>query len=153
MNTLLRRRTADWQTSVFRFEDKPPLLLPELRDASFGLPEILRPGLADAYDGREGRFNQQKGEWVFQRALAKKSGEELEMAALGLMVSSPIGETEASDWSRFKEWSARRSQPLSEKLIAAFARFYIARLNRMLKEARIHRPPPRVRIGKKPGVA
>jgi len=134
-----RRRQTDWQTQTFRTVGLPPLAFADLETASFAVAEVLKPRFEEiSKRTRRGDLclNEKQGIAIFHEALDNKVGVALENAAAELLLTS-MHDGQESDWVRFTGWVARRTQPLDPKLIDAFGRFYVCRLNNVLTRVRL----------------
>lgn len=133
-----RRRQTDWQNRLFTYVGLPSLAFDDLKEGAFVFSEIVKPRWScickSSFKGVLS-LEEEAGIKIFRQTFEGKTGVDLENAAAELLLTSgSCGEP--SDWQRFNEWAARRSQPLDPRLIDAFARFYVCRLNVALKRGK-----------------
>lgn len=140
---LYHRRRSDWRFDVFSFVGLPPLSFGKVDGGAYDPREVIKPlYAAECLQTARGRarLDEAAGIKVFHAAFKDKKGEALESAAAELLLPDNP-KTGSSDYRTFVTWAARRAQPLDERLVEAFGRFYIARLNRFLSKMELPSAP------------
>lgn len=142
-----RERGTDWQAAVFQGPHVPALPFGKIDGGVLDIREVLKPRYAaECVTTDQGRvqLDEKAVIRVFHEALENRVGEDLENAAAELLLTAEP-KNGSSDWARFRDWAAKRKQPLDEFVIKGFGRFYANRLNRVLKDIKVPEQPQFIR--------
>lgn len=142
---IFRRRLTDWQTLVFFHTGLPPLEFADLEAHPPCLNDIIKPKWTHASSTHlheAPHIDVSEGIRIVHEALEGKVGIELEEASASLLLTSGE-EGRKNDCESFNIWAAHRTQPLDTRLVDAFARFYVSRLNRILRHVKPSHPKRR----------